>query len=81
MTIMLLAVTALAAQAQGVMITGKVTTTDGECIGATVVEQDKGGRIVSSAVTDINGNYYFNQTAEAHEAQVDELKANGLFPG
>ena len=26
-------------------------------------------------VTDINGNYYFNQTAEAHEAQVDELKA------
>lgn len=32
-------------------------------------------------VTDINGNYYFNQTAEAHEAQVDELKANGLFPG
>lgn len=54
---MLLAVTALAAQAQGVMITGKVTTTDGECIGATVVEQDKGGRIVSSAVTDINGNF------------------------
>ena len=32
-------------------------------------------------VTDINGNYYFNQTAEAHEAQVDELKANGLFLG
>ena len=32
-------------------------------------------------VTDINGNYYFNQTAEAHEAQVADLKANGLFPG
>lgn len=32
-------------------------------------------------VTDINGNYYFNQTAEAHEAQVQELKDNGIFPG
>ena len=32
-------------------------------------------------VTDINGNYYFNQTASAHQAQVDELKANGTYPG
>ena len=39
------------------MITGQVTAPDGECIGATVVEQDKGGRIVSSTVTDFNGNF------------------------
>ena len=32
-------------------------------------------------VTDINGNYYFNQTASAHQAQVDALKANGTYPG
>ena len=32
-------------------------------------------------VTDINGNYYFNQTAEAHERQCDELRANGLMAG
>ena len=32
-------------------------------------------------VTDINGNYYFNQTASAHEAQVSALKANGTYPG
>ena len=39
------------------IITGQVTAPDGECIGATVVEQDKGGRIVSSTVTDFNGNF------------------------
>lgn len=39
------------------MITGQVTAPDGECIGATVVEQDKGGRIVSSTVTDFNGHF------------------------
>ena len=39
------------------MITGQVTAPDGECIGATVVEQDKGGRIVSSTITDFNGNF------------------------
>ena len=39
------------------MITGHVTAPDGECIGASVVEQDKTGRIVSSAVTDFNGDF------------------------
>ena len=39
------------------MITGHVTSPDGECIGASVVEQDKTGRIVSSAVTDYNGDF------------------------
>lgn len=32
-------------------------------------------------VTDTLGNYYFNKTAEAHQAQVDQLIANGTMPG
>ena len=39
------------------MITGQVMAPDGECIGATIVEQDKGGRIITSTVTDFNGNF------------------------
>ncbi len=45
------------ALAQGVIITGRIMAPDGEAIGATVTEQDKGGRIISSTVTDINGNF------------------------
>ncbi len=43
--------------AQDVVITGHVGETMGDIIGANVIEQDKGGRIVSSVVTDINGNF------------------------
>lgn len=43
--------------AQATMITGHVTAPDGECIGASIIEQDNNGRIVSSAVTDFNGNF------------------------
>lgn len=46
-----------AAQAQQVMITGHVTTVYGEVIGATVIEQDKNGRIITSTVTDFNGDF------------------------
>src|SRR5574344_282594 len=41
-----------------VMITGHLSSsTEGELIGATVIEQDKSGRIVSSTVTDFDGNF------------------------
>ena len=32
-------------------------------------------------VTDTLGNYYFNKTAEEHQAQVDKQKAEGTMPG
>lgn len=32
-------------------------------------------------VTDTDGNYYFNQTANAHEAKCAELRANGKMAG
>lgn len=32
-------------------------------------------------VTDTLGNYYFNKTAEEHQAQVDKLRAEGTMPG
>lgn len=32
-------------------------------------------------VTDTLGNYYFNKTADAHQAQVNQLIANGTMPG
>ncbi len=40
------------------IITGHVRLDDGEdAIGASVVEQDKQNRVISSAITDINGNF------------------------
>ena len=44
------------ALAQGIVITGHVTEEDGDVIGGSIIEQDKNGRIISSTVTDINGN-------------------------
>lgn len=45
------------AMAQGIVITGHVGETDGDIIGGSIIEQDKNGRIVSSTVTDLNGNF------------------------
>ena len=49
----------LFAQNGGVIVTGKVYAEDEPegFIGATVIEQDKNGRIYSSALTDFNGNF------------------------
>ena len=49
----------LLAQNGGVIVTGKVYAEDEPegFIGATVIEQDKNGRIYSSALTDFNGNF------------------------
>lgn len=43
--------------AQNIIVTGHVVADDGEVIGASVTELDKTGRIMSSTVTDINGNF------------------------
>lgn len=45
------------ALAQGIVITGHVTEEEGDVIGGSIIEQDKNGRIISSTVTDINGNF------------------------
>ena len=49
----------LFAQSGGVIVTGKVYADDEPdgFVGATVIEQDKNGRIYSSALTDFNGNF------------------------
>lgn len=56
--------------AQGVIITGHVTAPDGEVIGASVIEQDKTGRIVSSAVTDFNGNFSLQVKNTANKLRI-----------
>ena len=56
--------------AQGVIITGHVTAPDGDVIGASVIEQDKTGRIVSSAVTDFNGNFSLQVKNTANKLKV-----------
>ena len=43
--------------AQGIVITGHVGEPKGDVIGGSIIEQDKNGRIVSSTVTDPNGNF------------------------
>lgn len=43
--------------AQGIVITGHVTEEGGDVIGGSIIEQDKNGRIISSTVTDMNGNF------------------------
>lgn len=50
-------VLSLTVSAQDNVITGTVMSPDGEAIGATVIEQDKQGRIISSTVTDVNGKF------------------------
>lgn len=57
LTTLLCSLLVMASYAQDNIVTGSVMAPDGEAIGATVIEQDKGGRIITSAVTDINGNF------------------------
>lgn len=45
------------AMAQGIVITGHVGEAEGNVIGGSIIEQDKNGRIISSTVTDLNGNF------------------------
>ena len=45
------------AMAQGIVITGHVGEAEGDVIGGSIIEQDKNGRIISSTVTDLNGNF------------------------
>lgn len=45
------------AMAQGIVITGHVGEAQGDIIGGSIIEMDRGGRIVSSTVTDLNGNF------------------------
>lgn len=45
------------AMAQGIVITGHVGEPDGDVIGGSIIEQDKNGRIISSTITDLNGNF------------------------
>ena len=56
------------AQSGGVIVTGKVYADDEPdgFIGATVVEQDKNGRIYSSALTDFNGNFSLKVKDPSH---------------
>lgn len=56
------------AQGSGAIVTGKVYADDEPdgFIGATVIEQDKDGRIYSSALTDFNGNFSLKIKNEAH---------------
>ena len=49
--------TVQAAMAQGQRISGTITDTFGGVIGANVVELDANNRIVTAAVTDMNGNF------------------------
>ena len=52
----------------GVIVTGKVYADDEPdgFIGATVIEQDKNGRIYSSALTDFNGNFSLKVKDPSH---------------
>ena len=54
----LMAVTAISAQAQEITsVHGNVSDDTGPLMGATVCEVDANGRIIESAVTDLNGNF------------------------
>ncbi len=58
MLLALMAVTAISAQAQDITsVHGNVSDEMGPLMGATVCEIDGNGRIIESAVTDLNGNF------------------------
>ncbi|MBR4730247.1 MAG: SusC/RagA family TonB-linked outer membrane protein [Prevotella sp.] len=58
MLLVLMAVTVISAQAQGITsVHGNVSDEMGPLMGATVCEIDGNGRIIESAVTDLNGNF------------------------
>ena len=54
------AIMALPASAQQRRISGTVSDDIDVIIGANVVEKDKNNRIVSQAITDMNGNFTMN---------------------
>ena len=54
-----LSVGSIFAQKSGDMISGVITDEMGPVMGANVVEMDAANRIISYAVTDINGNFSF----------------------
>ena len=54
-----LSVSSIFAQKSGDMISGVITDEMGPVMGANVVEMDAANRIISYAVTDINGNFSF----------------------
>ncbi len=45
------------AMAQNTIITGHVSAAGDDAIGASVIEQDKSGRIISSTITNVNGDF------------------------
>jgi len=57
MLIAMLLVMTQAVMAQGQRISGTITDDFGPTMGANVVERDANNRIVTAAVTDINGNF------------------------
>lgn len=66
------------ALAQTVIVTGNVGSADGEIIGASVIEQDKGGRITSSTVTDINGNFSLEVKNTANKLRISYIGYKSL---
>lgn len=55
--ILLVSLCSLTAAAQDVLVSGNVSDDFGPLLGANVTERDANNRIVSAAVTDINGNF------------------------
>lgn len=55
------------------LITGTVNTSDGPAIGATVIEQDKSQRTITSAVTDINGNFSMQVKNVGNELKISYI--------
>ncbi len=49
------------------MVTGVVNTSNGPAIGASVIEQDKSQRTITSTVTDINGNFSMQVKSTANK--------------
>lgn len=62
----------LSAMAQKV-ITGKVYDSEGPAPGATVIEQDKNQRIISSTISDINGNFSLQVKNTANKLKVSYI--------